>query len=79
MEPVKNALMRASAGKVGMDSIECLSSTVEAVAGLDHKGYVDREGANEGSLLRAASLPNFGLPYEYEILETSVLPETCAC
>jgi hypothetical protein len=65
VEPVKGALMRASAGQVGIDLVGCLSSTVDAVAGMDHKGYVDREGASEGSLFYAATLHKFWLLYEF--------------
>ena len=78
MSPVKGALMRASAGQCGMDSAGCSASTMDIVAGLDHRGSVDKEGASEGSLLCAATLYSFGLPFEYARLENLVRPETWA-
>jgi len=79
MDPVRGALMRASAGQCDMDYVGCAASTMEDVTGLDHKVSTDKEGTSERSLFFAATLHSFGLPYEYARLETYVLQETSAC
>jgi hypothetical protein len=71
--------MRASAGQCGLDSSCCSASTVDDVVSLDRPGFGNRDEANEAALFCDATLHCFSVPYQYARLETSVLPEVCAC
>ena len=42
MDPVRGALIIASVGQCGMDLAGCFVPMVEAVAGLYHRGFVDK-------------------------------------
>ena len=77
--PVKQALMRASAGECGRDSAHCAKATVEAVARMDRPGPLAHEDSSESTLFCAATLHRFGLPYDYSRLSRGYLAETCPC
>ena len=78
LDPIRSALMRASAGQCGVDSSCCMAPTVEVVVGMDHPCHMNMEEASKSALLCSVTLHCFGLPYQYVILEPSVLPEVCA-
>ncbi len=79
MGPVKEALMRASAGQCGRDSAYCSTITVREVAGIDRPGAGNiEETSGEASLLCAATLHRFGLPVDYARLKEVTLPKMCA-
>jgi hypothetical protein len=79
MDPLKQALMRASACQCGLDSAHCSSATVEAVARMDCQASLSHDGISESTLFCAATLHRFGLPVDYAKLENCVLPEACQC
>jgi hypothetical protein len=80
LNPVKQALLRATAGQCGMDSASCSMDTVREVASLDYPGKgIAEEDSREASLFCAATLHRFGLPVDFARLKAETLPETCAC
>ena len=79
LDPVRKALMRASAGQCGRDSAHCSRATVEAVARMDCPASMAHSELSEGVLFSAATLNRFGLPYDYANLESCILPESCPC
>jgi hypothetical protein len=80
LTPVKQALLRATAGQCGMDSAACTMGTVKEVAGMEHPGKGSNgEDSREASLFCAATLHRFGLPVDYARLHIDTLPEICAC
>jgi hypothetical protein len=80
LNPVKQALLRATAGQCGMDTARCSMVTVREVASMDRPGKGNEEAdAREASLFCAATLHRFGLPVDYARLKDETLPETCAC
>jgi hypothetical protein len=80
LNPVKQALLRATAGQCGMDSASCSMDTVREVASLDYPGKGNaEEDSREASLFCAATLHRFGLPVDFARLKAETLPETCAC
>ena len=50
LNPMKQALLRATAGQCGTDSASCTTDTVREVAGLDHPGKGNAGGGIQGSL-----------------------------
>jgi hypothetical protein len=79
MDPVKQALMRASAGQCGMDTAHGSTTTVRDVARMDCPGSMAHAEMSEGVLFTSSMLHRFGLPYDYAKLEDFILPETCPC
>jgi hypothetical protein len=80
LNPVKQALLRATSVQCGMDSATCSMDTVKEVASMDHPGKANHgENSREASLFCAATLHRFGLPVDYARLNADTLPETCAC
>ena len=80
LNPVKKALLRATAGQCGMDSAYCTMDTVREVASLDRPGGGHNgEDLREASLFCAATLHRFGLPVDFARLKFDTLPETCSC
>ena len=78
LDPVRSALMRASAGQCGLDFSCCSVSKVETLLSLDRPGSGNGDEASEGVLFCVAALYCFGLSYQYAKLEFSVLPEVCS-
>ncbi len=79
MDPLKQALMRASVDQGGTDSAHCSITTVEAVARMDCPTSMSHDGISESTLFCAATLHRFGVPVDYSKLEDCVLPEACHC
>ena len=77
--PVKQFLMRASAGQCELDSSHCHSDIVREIAKLNRLGFGKNGESSEATLFCAATLHRFGLPYDYAILDTKTLPEMCSC
>ena len=68
LNPVKHALLRATAGQCGMDSASCSMDTVREVAGMGRPGKGNHaEESREASLFCAATLHRFGLPVDIAI------------
>ena len=78
LNPTRQSLLRATAGKCGLDSAHCHSSTVQEVVSLD-RPEGGEGGSREASLFCAATLHRFGLPVDYARLKNETLPESCAC
>ncbi len=79
MDPVKKALMRASACQCGSDTAHCSTTTVRDVARMDCPGSMAHAEMSEGVLHISSMLHHFGPPYDYAKLEDFVLPESCPC
>ncbi len=79
VDPVKRALMRASAGQCGRDTAHCSTSTFMDVARLDCPGSMDHAELSKGVLFTSSMLHRFGLPYDFANLEDFILPESCPC
>ena len=79
MDPVKQALMRASAGQCGMDNAHCSTTTVKDVARVDCPGSMAHAEMSEGVLFTSSMHHRFGLPYDYVKLENFILTEICPC
>jgi hypothetical protein len=80
LNPVQQALLRATAGQCGMDSASCTTATAREVAIMDRPGFGNnKEHSGEASLFCAATLHRFGLPVDYSRLQGITLPESCAC
>ena len=77
MDPVKKALMRASAGHCGTGTAHCSTTTVRDVARMDCPGSIAHAEMSEVFLYTSSMLHRFGLPYDYTKLEDFVLPESC--
>ncbi len=75
--PLKQTLMRASAGRCGLDSAHWSSTTVRDVARMDCLGFMAHAESSEGVLLCASMLHRFCLSYDYAKLEDFVLLESC--
>jgi hypothetical protein len=80
LNPVKQALLRATAGQCGMDSASCTATTAREVARLDRPGIGNNgEDSGEASLYCTSTLHRYGLPVDYARLNAGTLPEMCAC
>ena len=79
MDPVKKALMRASACQCGSDTAHCSTTTVRNVARMDCPGSMAHAEMSEGVLYTSSMLKCFGLPYDYAKLEDFMLSESCPC
>jgi hypothetical protein len=80
INPVKHALLRATAGQCGTDSASCTMDTVREVAGLDRLGRGNHgEDSRKASLFCAATLRRFGMPLDFARLNAETLPEMCSC
>jgi hypothetical protein len=79
MDPVKQVLMRASAGQRGMDTAHCSTSTAKDVARMDCPGSMAHAEKSEGVLFTSSMLHRFGLPYDYAKMEDFILPESYPC
>ena len=75
LNPVKQALLRASAGQCRLDSASCTPITVSEVARLDKPGIgYNGEVTGEASLFCAATMHRYGLPVDYARLNAGTLP-----
>ena len=79
MDPMKRALMRASAGQCGMDTAHCSTTTAKDVARMDCPGSMAHAEMSEGDLFTSSMLHRFRLPYDFAKLEDFILPESCPC
>jgi len=79
MNPVKQAMMRASACQCGTDFARCSTATESHVARMDCPGSMAHAEMSEGVLYTSSMLHRFGLPYDYAKLDDFVLPESCPC
>ena len=80
LNPIKQTLLRATAGECGLDSAHCHFATVRDVAKLDRpRGGSQGEGSRETTLFRAATLHRYGQPVDFARLAAETLPEICAC
>ncbi len=76
---INKALLRAAAGRCGLDSANCCATIVKAIAKMERPGSLTFDEANEASLFCATTLHRFGLPVDFAKLEYSILIESCAC
>ena len=65
MNPVTQALMRASTCQCGMDCAHCSTVTVSDVARMVCLGSMAHAEMSEGILYTSSTLRRFGLPYDY--------------
>ncbi len=80
MDPVRQTLMRVTAGQCGRDTAQCSLLTVRAVATMDcSPDSLAHAEASEASLFCASTLHRYGLPHDYAKLEHCILPEMCPC
>ena len=79
MGPVKQALLRATAGQCGRDRAQCSRNTVDEVAKMDRPLSLAHLDSSEAMLYFAATLHRFGLPFDYSRLSKMSLPEICPC
>ncbi len=64
LDPVRSALIRASAEHCGLDTTSWSAFTVEVVVGLDRPGFGIMDDASEGAFL-CCHPPLFGLTFQY--------------
>jgi hypothetical protein len=79
MDPIRQTLMRASAGQCGRDSALWSLQVVCAVATMNCPAALAHRETSEASLYCAATLHRFGLPLDYAKLDDFIFPETCSC
>jgi hypothetical protein len=79
MDPVNQALMRATAGQCGLDSAQCSTAIAREVARMGCPGSMAHSEMSEGVLYCSSMLYRFGPPYDYTKLEDYTLPESCPC
>jgi len=79
MDPVRQSLLRATAGQCGRDSAHCSLQTVRDVATMDGPSFLAHDETSDASLYCVATLHRYGLPYDCAKSENQLLPEMCAC
>jgi len=75
LNPVKQALMRASTCPCGLDSAHCHSDNVREVANRSRPRFGINGESIEATVFCAATLHRYGLTYDYAELDPKTLPE----
>jgi len=76
MDPLRQALVRASARQCGQDYAHCSTAIVRDVVRMDCPGSMAHAEISEGALYCSSMLHRFGIPYDYAKLEEYTLPES---
>ena len=78
MYRVRQTLVRANACQCGMDSAHYSMYTMGAMVTMDSSATLAHAETSEAFLCCASTLHRYGLPLDYAVLESFILPETCS-
>jgi hypothetical protein len=78
IDPVRQTLMRATAGQCGRDTAHCSLHTAKVVATMECPANLSQTETSESMLFCASTLHRYGLPHDYARLEALTLPEVCS-